>query len=79
MPNYVIPKAKRITLADQMIEDKKRIPGPPHYKDLDKLKPKIHGFYANSESKCSVTGSIAFEKKFIPGPNAYESRGKAMS
>ena len=79
MPNYVIPKAKRITLADQMILDKKRIPGPPHYKDLDKLKPKVKGFYSNTETKCSMSGSIAFEKKFIPGPNMYESRGKGMS
>ena len=79
MPNYVIPKAKRITLADQMFIDKKMIPGPPHYKELDKQKPKVHGFYANTESKCSMSSSIAFEKKFIPGPNAYESRGKSMS
>ena len=75
----MIPKAKRVTLADQMFLDKKRIPGPPHYKDLDMLKPKIRGFYGNSESKCSMSGSIAFEKKYIPGPSAYESRGKAMS
>lgn len=79
MPNYVIPKAKRVTLADEMFIEKKRIPGPPHYKELDKLKPKVHGFYGNTESKCSMSGSVAFEKNFIPGPNAYESRGKGMS
>ena len=79
-PNYTIPKAKRITLADQMFIDKKRIPGPPHYKNLDKLKPKNLGGSAwNEEPKCSLTGSIAFEKKHIPGPSVYESRGKAMS
>ena len=36
-PNYLIPKAKRITLADQMFLDKKLIPGPPHYQTLKKL------------------------------------------
>ena len=78
-PNYVIPKAKRVTTAAQMFLDKKMIPGPPHYKKLDELKPKIHGFYGNTESKCSMSGSVAFEKKFIPGSNSYESRGKGMS
>ena len=62
-----------------MFRDKKNIPGPPHYKKLDELKPRIHGFYGNTESKCSMSGSVAFEKKFIPGPNFYESRGKPMS
>ena len=33
----------------------------------------------NRETKLSILGSVAFEKKFIPGPNAYESRGKGMS
>lgn len=61
-----------------MIISKKRIPGPPAYKN-EGLKPKIMGFYANTESKCSVIGSTAYEKKFVPGPNAYESRGKSMS
>lgn len=57
---------------------KKRIPGPSVYNN-EGLKPKIVGFYGNSESKCSVIGSTAYEKKFVPGPNAYESRGKSMS
>ena len=38
--SYLIPKAKRITLCDQMVEVKKRIPGPPHY-DNTGLKPDI--------------------------------------
>ena len=75
---FLFPQAKRITLADQMIIEKKRIPGPPAY-DNTGLKQKIFGFYKGTESKCSVIGSNAYEKKFIPGPNAYESRGKSMS
>ena len=73
-----IPKAKRITLADQMFLDKKRIPGPPAY-DNTGLSVKVLGFYGNTESKLSTLGSTAFEKKYIPAPNAYESRGKGMS
>merc|ERR1712060_569166 len=42
------------------------------------LKVKTKGFYGVTEVKCSVLGSTAYEKKFIPGPNAYESRGKSM-
>ena len=61
-----------------MIISKKTIPGPPNY-DNTGLKQKVHGYYMPSEAKCSVSGSIAFEKKFIPGPNAYESRGKPMA
>ena len=77
-PNYVIPKAKRITLADEMIIAKKKIPAPSYYKN-EGLTPKVFGFYGNTESKCSVIGTTAYEKKFIPGPNAYESRGKSMA
>ena len=61
-----------------MMIEKKKIPGPPHY-DNTGLKDKVHGFYGPSETKCSVISSSAYEKKFIPGPNAYEGRGKSMS
>ena len=77
--SHLIPKAKRITLCDKMVEDKKKIPGPPHY-DNTGLKDKVHGFYGPSEVKCSVISSTAFERKMVPGPNAYEdNRGKGMS
>ena len=76
--NYKFPIAKRITLSDQMIKDKKLIPGPPAYNNTG-LKQKIEGFYGKTEEKCSVIGSTAYEKKYIPGPSAYESRGKSMS
>lgn len=62
-----------------MFTEKKKIPGPPHY-STDNLKiKKTPGFYDNTETKFSMTGSVAFEKKFIPGPNAYESRGRSMT
>ena len=61
-----------------MVKDKKKIPGPPHY-DNTGLKDKVHGFYNKSEPKCSVLVTTAFEKKYIPGPNSYEGRGKSMS
>ncbi len=77
-PNIVIPKAKRITLADEMIIAKKSIPAPSHYKN-EGLAPKVYGYYFNVESKCSVIGTTAYEKKFIPGPNLYESRGRSMA
>ena len=61
-----------------MVKDKKKIPGPPHYVNTG-LKEKVYGFYGPSEPKCSVLVTTAFEKKYIPGPNAYESRGKSMT
>jgi len=67
-----------VTLADEMFAQKKLVPGPPHY-DNTGLKDKVHGFYGPTEVKCSVVGSTAYEKKFVPGPNLYESRGKSMS
>jgi len=73
-----MPKAKRMTLADEMILAKKTIPAPSHYKN-EGLVPKVHGYYFNVESKCSIIGTTAYEKKFIPGPNLYESRGKSMA
>lgn len=60
-----------------MIKDKKKIPAPSHY-DNTGLKEKIHGHYNKSEPKCSVLVTTAYEKKFIPGPNVYEGRGKSM-
>ena len=62
-----------------MITDKKGVPGPPNYQTGNYKVNKIKGFYGNSENKFSTTSSIAYEKRFIPGPNVYESRGKAMS
>lgn len=70
--------SKRITLADQMLIDKKSVPGPSHY-DNSGLKSHVSGFYRPTEGKLSVTGSIAFEKHYIPSPAAYESRGRSMS
>ena len=62
-----------------MLMDKKKIPGPDKY-DNTGLKQKVHGFYGPSEVKCSVISSVAFEKKIVPGPNAYkDNRGKDMS
>ena len=61
-----------------MIAEKKKIPGPSHYKKTE-IKPKIYGFYGNTESKVSIISSTMFEKKRIPGPSDYESRGKSMS
>jgi len=77
-PNLAMPKAKRVSSTEELIAAKKKIPGPSHYKDLDKQKPKILGFYGNSEDRCSIIASTMFEKKKLPAPNAYESRGKSM-
>ena len=76
--SYLVPKAKKTTFIDETVQAKKKIPGPPHY-DNTGLLEKVHGFYGPSETKCSVIVSSAFEKKFIPGPNIYEGRGKGMS
>ena len=77
--SHLVPKAARVTLYGEMMKEKKRIPAPSYY-DNTGLKDKVHGFYGPSELKCSVISSTAFEKKFIPGPNAYEdNRGKGMS
>ena len=63
---------------DEITRAKKKIPGPGHY--LKKPKPeKIMGCYGNKELKITVTESTIFDKKDIPAPNKYESRGKSMS
>lgn len=74
----MIPQAKRQTINDELLKIKRRIPGPPAY-DNTGLKQKVQGFYGNIEVKYSVLASTAYEKKYIPGPNVYESRGKSMS
>ena len=76
--SHAIPKAKRITLADEMFKEKKWLPGPPAY-DNSGVKQKVQGFYGTTELKFSILESTAYEKKHIPGPIAYESRGKSMS
>ena len=77
-PNLALPREEKVTMTEQTIRDKKKIPGPSFYKKTDQ-KPKIHGFYGNSESKVTIFESINFSKKHIPGPSKYESRGKSMS
>ena len=63
---------------DQIAKSKRYIPGPSHY--LKKPKPeRILGTYGNKELKITVTESVICEKKDIPAPNKYESRGKSMS
>ena len=61
-----------------MFSAKKSIPGPPAY-DNTGLKQKVLGFYGPSESKASILESTAYEKKYIPASNHYESRGKSMA
>ena len=77
-PNLALPREKKISVTEELIAQKKKIPGPSHYKKTE-IKPKIYGFYGNTESKVSIITSNAFEKKRIPGPSDYESRGKSMS
>ena len=77
-PNLAMPKAKRVTSTEDLIVAKKKIPGPDFYKNTDPIKPKILGFYGNSEDRISIIASTMYEKKKIPGPSAYESRGKSM-
>ena len=71
-----MPKARKCTSTQEIFDFQKKYkrPGPHEYKQW--VKPKTKGFYANSEPKCSVVTSTAFEKKGIPAPNVYKGRGK---
>ncbi len=71
-------RAKRVTSTESLISAKKGIPAPSFYKSVDPGRPKILGFYSNSEDRTSIIASTMFEKKKIPAPTAYESRGKSM-
>ena len=73
-----MPKARKLTSTQEIFEFQKKYkrPGPQNYKQW--IKPKTKGFYNNSEPKCSVMTSTAFEKKTIPAPNVYKGRGKDM-
>lgn len=75
----VMPKARKLTMTAEIIElgkTHKNRPGPATYKQW--IKPKTKGFYANTDRKCSIMASIAYDKKTIPAPNVYKGRGKDM-
>ena len=77
-PNLAIPRVKKVTSTEQIILEKKKIPGPSHYKNTE-TKHKIYGHYGRTEPKCTITETTIFVKKGIPAPTLYESRGKSMS
>ena len=77
-PNLAIPRVKKVTSTEQIILEKKSIPGPSQYPNTEQ-KHKIYGHYGKTEPKCTVTETTIFVKKGIPAPSLYESRGKSMS
>ena len=76
-PNLAIPRVKKVTSTEQIILEKKEIPGPSQYKNTQ-VKHKIYGHYGKTEPKCTVTETTIFVKKGIPASSKYESRGKGM-
>ena len=60
--------AKRVSLITELMQQKKKIPGPSNYKNTW-LKPKTHGFYNNSSPRISVMAEVMTLKKFIPSSN----------
>lgn len=77
-PNLAMPRVKKVTSMEQLILEKKQIPGPSDYKNTE-IKHKIYGHYGSTEPKCTITETTMFVKKSIPAPSLYESRGKSMS
>ena len=47
-PNVSMNKAKKITSLAELMEQKKKIPGPSDFKNMDPYKPKAPGFYRNT-------------------------------
>ena len=66
----MIPKEKKETYIDKIMQQKKQIPAPNKYQSW--IKPRVKGCVKLKSSKCSILDSIAFEKKAIPGPNKYD-------
>lgn len=53
-PNLALPRAKKVTSMQELMDEKKKIPGPSNYKNMDPYKPKIFGFYGNSAERITV-------------------------
>ena len=71
-------REKKVTSTELIMKVSKKTPGVGQYKNMDQ-KPKIYGYYGNTEPKVTGTASVIFIKSKIPAPNKYESRGKSMS
>ena len=76
-PTYIMPREKKVTITERVMQENKRKPAPTAYQDIN-ARPKIHGFYDQKDLKASIFESINEEKKHIPCSNKYESRGKSM-
>ena len=65
-PNVALTRAKKISILDELITAKKKVPGCTDYKKLDPFKPKIFGHYNSSVPRQTPADEIMFTKKSIP-------------
>lgn len=63
----------------ELMEFKKKIPGPSDFKNMDPYKPKISGFYKNTQKKFSYMETHIEVKSDVPSSTTYESRGRSMT
>lgn len=72
-------RAKKVTSMAELMEFKKKIPGPSDFKNMDPYKPKISGFYKNTQKKFSYMETHIEVKSDVPSSTTYESRGRSMT
>ena len=78
-PNVALTRAKKISFLEELMTEKKKIPGPSDLHKLDYNKPKLKGFYSSSVERFTPADEVMLVKKSIPSSTQYESRGKSMA
>ena len=71
--NALMKGPKRITIIDKIRVEKKPIPGPSHYKNLN-IKQKIQNGKFNKTTGLSFLSEVEFLGKTQPGPTKYENK-----
>ena len=78
VPHLAIPQEEKVSSIEEIMRAKKLIPGPSDYKKTGQAH-KIKGFYGIKEKRYTIIDVESSEKKGIPAPSKYESRGKSMA
>eukprot|EP00344_Euplotes_crassus_P004553 CAMPEP_0197004466 /NCGR_PEP_ID=MMETSP1380-20130617/23050_1 /TAXON_ID=5936 /ORGANISM="Euplotes crassus, Strain CT5" /LENGTH=179 /DNA_ID=CAMNT_0042423257 /DNA_START=358 /DNA_END=898 /DNA_ORIENTATION=- len=72
--NAQIKGTKRITFTDEIKKEKKKIPGPNKYKNLDKLRKRIPNGKFDQTKGVNFLSECEFLSKSQPGPTKYENQ-----